>query len=71
MDAHQAKQHVEQLMGRRDAVKSEMRRAQSDYEKFSTQNLRVEAREAHDDIVRLQQRLTVIETELTKLKRYW
>jgi len=71
MDAHQAKQQIEQLMGRRDAVKGEIRRAQADYEKFSTQNLRVEAREAHDDMTRLQQRLSVIETELNKLKRYW
>ncbi|EKD76005.1 MAG: hypothetical protein ACD_43C00258G0001 [uncultured bacterium] len=65
------KQKVEELLGRRDAIKGEIKRAQAEYEKFSAQNLSVEVREAKADIARLQQRLQQIETALAKLKKYW
>lgn len=71
MSAHEAKQKVEELTGRRDALKGELKRAQAEHDKFASQNLQVEAREANDDCGRLRQRLEIIERELTKLKKYW
>lgn len=71
MQPNEAKSKVEELMGRRDAVHAEIRRAKAEYEKFVEQNLRVEARETEADIARLRQRLHVIETELNKLRRFW
>lgn len=64
-------QQVEQLMGRLDAVKSEITAMQREVEKFSSQNMAVAAREAEADLGRLQTRQRQIEQELNRLKRYW
>jgi len=65
------KQQVEQLTGRLDAVKGEVARAKQEVQKFSSQGLRVEAREAEDDLKRLLARQKLIEQELQKLKKFW
>lgn len=67
----QPKQEVEQLIGRLDAVQGELAAAQREVEKFSSQNLVVEAREAQADLQRLQDRKRQLETALAKLKKYW
>lgn len=71
MQPNEAKRKVEELMGRRDAIRSELKRAYDMVKKFSSLNQRVEAREAEADCTRLQQRLALIERELEKLRRYW
>lgn len=65
------KQQVEQLMGRLDAIKGEIVSTQQELDKFSSQNLVVEARETKDDLVRLQSRKRQLEQELQKLKKFW
>lgn len=71
MTPTEAKRKVEELMGRRDAVQGEINRAQNEYEKFASQGLMVEAREAQQDKDRLQVRKRLIEQELEKLRKFW
>ncbi len=71
LQPEEAKRQVEQLMGRLDAVKSEIARSQSEWERFKGLNLQVEAREAEADLGRLQERRRQIEAELGRLKKYW
>lgn len=71
MQPADAKRKIEELMGRRDAVRGECKRAQELVKKFASLNQIVEAREAEADCVRLQQRLALIDRELEKLRRYW
>lgn len=65
------KAKIEELVGRLDAVKSELSKTQAEQAKFLSQNLTVEAREAAADVERLRQRLNVIEAELNQLRRFW
>ena len=67
----QLRQQVEQLMGRLDAIKGEIADAKHELDKFSSQNLVVEAREAQADLDRLNQRKRNIDQELNRLKKYW
>ena len=62
---------VEELMGRLDAVKGELAAARREVEKFSSQNLVVEAREAQADQQRLEARKRQLEQDLSRLKKYW
>lgn len=71
MQPSDAKAKVAELVGRIDAVQGEMVRAQHEIDKFSSQNLIVEAREAKDDLARLQVRKRQLEQELQKLKKFW
>ncbi|EKD78792.1 MAG: hypothetical protein ACD_41C00264G0006 [uncultured bacterium] len=71
MQPNEAKQRVEELMGRLDAVRGEIAAAQREVEKFSSQNLIVEAREAQADQQRLEARKRQLENELSRLKKYW
>lgn len=66
-----AKQQVEQLMGRLDAVKGEISSAQHEVKKFSSQGMQVETREVEADLQRLLARKKLIELELQKLKKFW
>lgn len=66
-----AKGKVAELVGRIDAVQGEMAKARHEIDKFSSQNLVVEAREAKDDLARLQVRKRQLEQELQKLKKFW
>lgn len=68
---HQPARQVEELVGRRDAVRGELQRVEQDIKKFSGLNQVVAAREAQADRARLQQRLRLIERALEKLRRYW
>lgn len=69
--AEDAKRKVQELTGRFDAVKSEIAKAKHEVERFRGLNQPVEAREAEDDLGRLQGRLRQIEAELQRLKKYW
>jgi archaellum component FlaC len=71
LQPEEAKRQVEQLMGRLDAVRSEIARSQRDWERFKGLNQLVEAREAEADLGRLQERRRQIEAELGRLKKYW
>ncbi|MBI2415854.1 MAG: hypothetical protein HYV33_04290 [Candidatus Kerfeldbacteria bacterium] len=63
MTRDQAKQKIEQLMGRRDVIKAEI---------SSTQlNMMAEKRDVQTDLQRLQQRLRFIDQELARLKKFW
>lgn len=66
-----AKARVAELVGRIDAVQGEIVQAQHDSDKFASQNLIVEAREAKDDLARLQARKQQLEQALQQLKKYW
>lgn len=65
------KRKVEELIGRRDALLGEVARAEAEQRKFREQNLVVEAREAEQDVMRLRQRLELVNTALNQLRRYW
>ena len=65
------KQQVEQLMGRLDALKGEIAKAKHEVDKFKNQNMQVEARDASDDLARLEYRKKQVEGELAKLRKFW
>lgn len=71
MALNEAKRKIEELMGRLDAIKGEIVDAQREIEKFASQDMRVETREAEADLRRLESRKRQIEAELNRLKRYW
>ncbi len=71
MQPEDAKRKVQELTGRYDAVKSEITKAKHELERFRGLNQPVAAREAEDDLGRLQGRLRQIEVELQRLKKYW
>jgi hypothetical protein len=71
MDSATAKAKVAELVGRRDALDGEIKRVQADYEKFSTQNLTVEARETKADWDHLLQRQQQITQQLNQLRKFW
>ena len=58
-------------MGRLDAVQGEIAAAKREVDKFSNQNLMVEAREAKADQQRLEARKRQLENALNRLKKYW
>jgi hypothetical protein len=67
----EAKQKVEELTGRIDAVKGEMVKIKQEIDRFVSQNLLVETKEAQADYNRLQQRRVPLEQELAKYRRFW
>ncbi|MFA6474942.1 MAG: hypothetical protein WCV88_01940 [Patescibacteria group bacterium] len=67
----EAKQKVEELTGRIDAVKGEMVKIKQEIDRFVSQNLLVETKEAQADYNRLQQRRVQLEQELAKYRRFW
>ncbi|MBI4406978.1 MAG: hypothetical protein HY565_00570 [Candidatus Kerfeldbacteria bacterium] len=71
MQPSDPKAKVAELVGRIDAVQGEMVRAQHEIDKFSSQNLVVEAREAKDDLARLQFRKRQLEQDLNHLRKHW
>lgn len=71
MNTSEAKRKVEELTGRYDAVNGEITKAKREIEKFKGLNQPVEAREAEDDLGRLQSRLKQIEVELNQLRKFW
>lgn len=71
MQPSDAKAKVAELVGRIDAVQSEMVRAQHEIDQFASQNLTVEAREAKDDLARLQSRKRQLEQDLSRLRKHW
>jgi hypothetical protein len=71
MTRDEAKKKIEELMGRLDALKAEVKTAHYEYEKFASQGLIVEAREAEQDKQRLEQRKAMVERELEKYKKFW
>lgn len=71
MDKAQAKQKIEELVGRIDVVKTEMRRAEAVVIKYTSLNDAVPAWEAEQDVERLASRLHSLEADLTALKKFW
>ena len=71
MQPSDAKAKIAELVGRIDAVQGEITKAQHEIDKFSSQNLVVEAREAKDDLARLQSRRRQLEQALQQLKKHW
>ena len=71
MQPSDPKAKVAELIGRIDAVQGEIVKAQHEVDKFSSQQLAVEAREAKDDLTRLQARKRQLEQALDKLKKFW
>jgi len=71
MDKTEARKRIEELVGRIDVIKAEIRRAQATALQYASLNDAVPAREAEQDVERLASRLRNLEGNLIALKKFW
>ena len=71
MNTPDAKRKIEELVGRIDVLKHEIRHAHEQAAKYRSLNEPAHVREAEQDAERMDVRLRSLEQDLAKLKKFW